>query len=54
MTIERFGGRVTAPMKSTTFGWRKLRMISTYNSAIVVTHPLEKYYTYTIYIVVNC
>lgn len=27
--IERCGGRVTAPIKSTTFGWRNLRIIRT-------------------------
>ena len=29
VTIERFGGRVTAPMKRTTFGWRNLRIMRT-------------------------
>ena len=27
--IDRFGGRVTAPIKRTTFGWRNLRIIRT-------------------------
>lgn len=27
--IERLGGRVTAPIKRTTFGWRSLRIIRT-------------------------
>lgn len=28
-TIDRLGGRVTAPIKRTTFGWRNLRIIRT-------------------------
>ena len=32
VTMDRFGGRVTAPIKRTTFGWRSLRIIRTLNS----------------------
>lgn len=36
VTIERLGGRVTAPMKRTTFGWRNLRIMRTWHAEPMV------------------
>ena len=40
--MEKFGGRVTAPMKRTTFGCRNLNIISIYQNKIKNIHSMIK------------
>lgn len=44
VTIERLGGRVTAPIKRTTFGWRNLRIITTFREKKVTMINKEEPY----------